>query len=225
MSDTEQRGDITRTFAEIARALLAAETVDRTLQRIVNLAVGTVGGCDYAGVSIVQPGGEITTPAATHDNVARCDELQYEFGEGPCVSAIWDRETFESDDLKEEKRWPRWAPQAVELGACSLISFRLFVHEDTLGALNLYAGTRCAFDDIDRDTGVIFAAHASVALSGAQRQARHDSEIVVAKATGMLMGARGIGSAQALELLHRAAIRTNSKLADVAERFVERREP
>ncbi len=145
MTNTEPPQDIARAFAEIARTLLVAETVDETLQQVVHLAVDTVEGCDNCGVSIVQLDGGITTPAATSDSVAKCDELQYEFGEGPCVSAIWEQQTFESDDLTQERRWPQWAPRAVELGANSLVSFRLFVNGNTLGALNLYAEKPRAF--------------------------------------------------------------------------------
>lgn len=223
MPKTEPPADLTRIFSDIARTFLDARTVDETLDRVVHLAVRTVDSCDFAGVSIVQRGGDITTPAASHHHAAECDELQYEFAEGPCVSAIWKQETFESDDLSQERRWPKWAPRAVELGAASLVSYRLFVKQDTLGALNLYAGKPRAFDEVDRETGVIFASHAAVALAGARRQAQLDAAIVVAKATGMLMGRRGITSEQATEVLRRAALRTNSKLSEIAERIVGQR--
>ncbi len=223
MPKTELPSDLTRTFSDIARTFLAAETVDETLDRTVHLAVETIESCDFAGVSIVQLGGEITTPAASHDKAAECDELQYQFREGPCVSAIWDQETFESEDLTQERRWPKWAPRAVEVGAASLVSYRLFVKQDTLGALNLYAGKPRAFDDVDRETAVIFASHAAVALSGAQRMERMDGAVVAAKAAGMLMGRRGITSEQAMDVLRRAALQTNSKLSEVAERIVNQR--
>ncbi len=205
--------------------LLAVETVDETLKRLVEFAVEAVEGCDNCGVSIVQLGGDITTPVATSHSVTRCDELQYEFGEGPCLSAIWEQQTFESDDLMQERRWPQWVPRAVELGAHSLVSFRLFVKGDTLGALNLYAGKPRAFDDLDRAVGAILASHGAIALAGAQRKERYEGAVVVAKATGMLMERRGITSAQALELLQRAAIRTDTRLQKVAERFVGRHDP
>ncbi len=218
MQTREPPGEVTRTFAEIARMLFDAESVDQTLQRIVHLAAETVEGCDYAGVSFVERGGEINTPVATHPVVAGCDGLQYEFGEGPCLSAIWEKQTFESEDLTRERRWPRWSPRAVELGAGSMMSFRLFVKESTLGALNLYAGRPGAFDDVDREMGLIFASHAAIALSGAVRQAQLDAAIVVGKAMGMLMERGGITSEQAFDLLQRAAERTSLKLREVAER-------
>jgi GAF domain-containing protein len=224
MQKKEAPGDIAKVFAEIAQTLLGADTVDETLRQIVHLAVGTVDGCDSAGVSIVEIGGAIATPAATNESVAKCDQLQQDLGEGPSVSVIWERQTFQSDDLTKEGRWPEWVPRAVELGMASLISFRLFVRENTLGALNLYSGVPRAFDDVDCEMGVIFASHAAVALLGAQRQARSDGAVVVAKATGMLMGTRSITSDQALEVLRRAAIRTNTRLQEVAERFVGRRD-
>ncbi len=225
MPDKEPPGELTRSFAEISRQLFDAETVEETLRRVVHLAAETVDGCDYAGVSIVQREGDITTPVASDRVVARCDALQYEFGEGPCVSAIWKEQTFESEDLTQEGRWPQWSPRAVELGAASMVSFRLFVKEDTLGALNLYARRPRAFDDIDRETGLIFASHAAIALSGAMKQARLNAAIVVAKAMGMVMARGNMSSEQALEVLRRAADRMNIRLQEVAERVVERREP
>lgn len=225
MATRDQPADLTSVFADIARTLLAAETVEETLARVVRLATETVEGCDYAAVSVVHADAGITTPAASHDIGAQCDALQYELQEGPCVGSIWERQTFESEDLAQETRWPRWGPRAVALGVASLISFRLFVQDDTLGALNLYAGRPRAFDDVDRATGAIFASHAAVALSGAQRQAKLDRATVIAKATGMLMERRSITAEQAFDVLQRAAQRMNVRLRDVAEGVVERQRP
>ena len=225
VTSTGEPDELSGAFSQIAPALLSAETVDELLERVVGLAVETVNACDYAAVSVVEMGGGISTPAASDDVAARCDALQYEFGEGPCVSAIWERQTFESEDLSVEERWPQWAPRAVAVGASSLMSFRLFVKANTLGALNLYARTPRSFDDIDRAAGAIFASLAAVALAGAQRQERFDGAIVIAKATGMLMERRGITSDQALDVLTRAARQLEVKVQEVAERVVQRRRP
>ncbi|MBA2751172.1 MAG: ANTAR domain-containing protein, partial [Actinobacteria bacterium] len=40
---------------------------------------------------------------------------------------------------------------------------------------------------------------------------------------GMLMGRRGITSEQAMDILRRAALHTNSKIQEVAERLVSQR--
>ena len=50
------------------------------------------------------------------------------------------------------------------------MAIRLFVEEDTMGALNLYSTVPDAFDDSDVALGAVFAVHASVAMSAARRQ-------------------------------------------------------
>lgn len=80
-----------RELASVARELLAEGTVQHTLDRIVQLAVSTIPGCDDAGVSLLTPGG-IRTPAATSQVVRDADAPQYETGQGPCINATRQRE-------------------------------------------------------------------------------------------------------------------------------------
>ena len=223
MPETTYPGEVLRAFAEVARRLAAAKTVDDTLRAVVHLAEATIPGCEYAGVSLVDAGGgatRVATQVATHDVVSRCDASEYELGEGPCLETVWEHDILHSQDLAEERRWPNWAPRAVELGVASLLSFPLFTAERTLGTLNLYSREPNAFDDADREIGVVFAAHAAVALSGAQDQARIDAASVVNQAMGMLMERRDISSAQALDILRRAAQRLEVRLHEMAERVV-----
>ena len=67
-----------------------------------------------------------------------------------CLDAIKDHEVFQTGDLAGEERWPSFATRAhEETGICSIVSIRLFVEEDTMGALNLYATRLDAFDETD----------------------------------------------------------------------------
>ncbi len=63
-------------------------------------------------VSIVQ-GRDILTPARSDDVVRRGHALQYQFDEGPCLDSVRCHATVISQDLRQEKRWPRWAPRVV----------------------------------------------------------------------------------------------------------------
>lgn len=54
----------------------AEPSAQATLQKMVDLAVATVAGCDHAGVSIVQGGG-FATPAASSDVPIQVDRIQY----------------------------------------------------------------------------------------------------------------------------------------------------
>src|SRR5688500_10452478 len=139
---SETRDDLmglAQTFSDVARALADKGDVRQTLGRIVHLAVATLDSCDYAGISFVE-GRTITSPASSDEIPRVVDAIQSEVGEGPCLDAIREHAVFQTGDLAAEARWPLFATRAhAETGIQSILAVRLFVEEDTLGALNLYA--------------------------------------------------------------------------------------
>ena len=212
------------TVADVARALLGQADVQQTLQKIVDLAVEMIEGCDYAGITFLK-GGKGTTPAASDDVPRTVDVIQFETGEGPCLSAIREHEVFESPDLRLEDRWPIFAPRANrETGVSSMLCFRLFVAGDTLGALNLYSKAVDAFDDHSRTVGLVFAAHAAIALSTAIHEEQMDEALqsrdLIGQAKGILMAREGVNADQAFDMLRRASQRLNIKLRDIAGQMV-----
>ncbi|HET7719043.1 MAG TPA: GAF and ANTAR domain-containing protein [Acidimicrobiales bacterium] len=223
---TYQGGGSADAFAEMARALLAEDDVQHTLQKICDLAVETIDGCDHAGISFLK-GRKVDTPAASDDVPRMVDAIQYEVSEGPCLDAIRDHEVFETGDLGREDRWPHFASRAQrETGITSMLCFRLFVEGDTIGALNLYSKAGNAFGEESRTVGLVFAAHAAVALSSAihdeQMEEALQSRDLIGQAKGILMAREGITADQAFDMLRRASQRLNVKLRDVAGGIVER---
>ena len=215
--------ELARTFAELARSLLAEESVQETLLRICTSAVATLHGCDHAGVSLVEKR-QITTPASSDDLPAQVDAIQYEVDEGPCLDAIREHQIFGTDDLAEEQRWPRFSRRAAEeTGVHSMLCFRLFTEEETIGALNLYSKEIAAFDEADCDIGAVFAAHAAVAMAGAREHEQMQEGIrhrdVIGQAKGILMAREGVDEDRAFEILVQASKRTHVKLRDLAERI------
>jgi len=215
----------TETFAEIARDLLAEENVQQTLQKIVDLAVETIDGCDHAGISFLK-NKKVDTPAASDDVPRKVDAIQYETSEGPCLDAIRDHEVFETGDLGAESRWPQFSGRAQrETGITSMLCFRLFVEGGTLGALNLYSKAADAFDEGSRTVGLVFAAHAAVALSTAIHEEQMDEALqsrdLIGQAKGILMAREGVSAKEAFDMLRRASQRLNVKLRDVAGQMVE----
>lgn len=217
---------LAQVFADMARDLDTRSTVEDTLDGIVRSAVATLDGCDHAGISLVQKGREITTPASTDPLVVSVDEAQYQHSEGPCLSAIWDREqrTFVVGDLSVDGRWPAFAESAVELGVRSMMSFQLFSGHNVLGALNLYSGKPEAFDDHTREMGDVLAAHAAVALAGSLKIAHLSRGIqtrqLIGEACGILMERHRLTSQQAFQLMSQASQDMNVKLRDIAEQVV-----
>lgn len=159
--------DDARAFAVIARALQSEGTAQEVLQRIVDLGPELIEGCEEAGITTVVAG-RMTTPATSGPGPIAVDRIQYETNQGPCLDALRKHAVFVTDDLTTEIRWPLFASRAAkETGVHSMLSFRLFVDQDTFGSLNLYATSRAAFGPLAIATGGVFAAHAAVALSSA----------------------------------------------------------
>jgi GAF domain-containing protein len=207
-------------LTEVA-ALLDAGSVHETLQRTVDLAVKTIPGCEHAGVSIVHRS-KIATPAASDAVPLRVDAIQYEVGEGPCLNAIAESQTFLTDDLGHETRWPKFSARALqETGVTSMLAFRLFARGHTLGALNLYSTERVAFGEEAQEIGVLFATLAATALAAAQTEeglrVAIRSRDVIGQAKGILMERHRITDDQAFEMLGRASNRLNVRVAAVAE--------
>jgi transcriptional regulator with GAF, ATPase, and Fis domain len=223
MADDPDVG-LAEVFGEIARTLLAEHDAQATLEKIVHLAVETIDGCEHAGITMIRRG-SITSPASSDEIPAIVDQIQSESGEGPCVDAIKDHEVFQTGRLSQETRWPEFARRAhSESGIESILSFRLFAQEDTLGALNLYSARPDAFDDHDVAIGAVFASHAAVAWSTSQAignlEAGMATRQLIGTATGILMARQDVSQTEAFDMLRRASQRLNIKLRVIAERIV-----
>ena len=208
-------------FGEVARQLVSEHLVPATLQRIVELAVEHLEACEYAGITTIEAG-RISSPASSHDVPRIVDTIQAEVGEGPCVDAIIEQQVFITGDLLSERRWPQFARRAhQETGVTSILSIRLFVEQDTMGALNLYSTEADAFDETDVALAAVFATHAAVAMSTARREANLErkaaSRDLIGRAKGIVMALRHVSDDEAFALLREASQRLNVKLSAVAQ--------
>ena len=206
----------------------AEPTIEATLQRIVDFAAENIEGCDAAGILLVDRH-EIVVGVWSNDLVHHIERMEYDLGEGPCLDAIWEQPIFESPDLQDHvAQWPNFAREALEAGIQSMVGFRLFVDEDTLGALDLYGYERGAFDESSRAIGRVLASHAAMALGGAQihqddldtvsglREALVTRD-VIGQAKGILMATRHIDADAAFQLLVRTSQTQGVKVRDIAE--------
>lgn len=217
---------VAETFATVARTLAEFhDDLQSALDKIVHLAVENLDACEFAGISLVEKG-KITSAASSNDVPRKVDQIQSEVGEGPCIDAIKEHEVFQTGELKKDGRWPNFSQRAHdETGISSVVGFRLFVEDDTMGALNLYSTAPDAFDDSDVALGSVFAVHASVAMSAARREEslekKADTRDVIGRAKGILMARSGATDEQAFEMLKRASQRMNVKLRDIATRIAD----
>jgi GAF domain-containing protein len=213
-----------RDFAEIAKALHATSSELPTVQRVVEMAVETVEGCHFAGVSLRHGNGRVDTPACTHELVAAADALQYELQEGPCLDAIRADELYVVEDLARDPRWPHWGPKAAALGFGGILSVRLATAQGIVGALNLYSRELAAFDDDAVQVAYVYAAHAANALWASHEveglRTAMRSRHLIGMAQGVLMERHGLTEESSFEVLRRYSQIHNVKLRDVATQLL-----
>ena len=217
-----------RQLADAARSMQDKTGTQEMLDEAVQVATEIIDGCDLAGMSIVNPRG-IDTPAGSGDALKRLDSLQFELKEGPCFDALHTYEIVLARDLATDARWPSWGPRvANEIGVGSIVSYRLFTADDTLGAMNLYSLRTDAFDTEDVHNGGALAAHVAVALAEAQNVTHLETAInvrtVIGRAEGILMERFDLSPTQAFAVLRRVSQDRNIKLNRVAEELVRTRE-
>ncbi|MEJ2870666.1 GAF and ANTAR domain-containing protein [Actinomycetospora sp. OC33-EN08] len=233
-------GPLAEQFVTLGQSLCSSpveDGVQGVLERIVH-AARDITGADVVSVTL-RDGDGFTTPVETDPVASKADAVQYEFTEGPCVEATLDAGIgyAASGDLGRDTRWLSFGPAAAELGLHAVFATGMFPGEDArprLGALNYYSRRVGGLDDVDRDTALLLATHAAVALKGAQAVEAAElrasqlkeavqSRDVIGQAKGILMERRGLSADDAFDTLRRTSQELNIKLRDLAATLASRR--
>ena len=215
---------------QLSGLVLRDETLETTLQRIVEVAARAVDG--VMGVSItLKKGANPYTAVATAPEVQAIDEREYAVDEGPCISAMDTGELQVLDDTATETRWPKFTQVCREEGLGSSLGVPLKVGSETYGAMNLYAVVPHAFDAAAIDAATLLAEQAGVALANTrtyseasdkvrQLQEALDTRVIIEQAKGVLMATERVDADAAFERLKTRSQRTNRKLRLVADEVV-----
>lgn len=212
----------------LASTLADITETDDAIDKIVSVAVETVGTA-FGGITLIHENGQrFETVGQTHQSVADADRLQYELREGPCVDAALASKSFASANLADDPRWPQWGPAVSALGFHSVLSSEIHGRGTRIGALNLYGAPDTDFSEDDFDLAQGFAHQASVVLSFVLHEHELlqaiDTSSVVGQAEGILMQRFKIGPRTASILLRRYALNTGAELRDLAEYVVQTRD-
>jgi GAF domain-containing protein len=228
-------GELAVVAARMSGLLLSRETVDSVLELIVSLAATTISAAAGAGVTLVDEDGSPATTSASGPLVREADDLQYEFGEGPCLAALAESAPMRVDDLVTERRWPRWCAAAADAGLRSVLTTPLVTEDRCQGAIKIYATTPGAFGPSDEHTLAKFADRAAVLVANARAyerasllstQFRHtlrDRDLIT-MAKGVLMGREGLGEDAAFDRLLSLARAQGRSPAEAAMDLVTPRE-
>lgn len=234
MTDTgnERPPDPTDALERLGRMSLRELSMDSLLQTVADLAKSVMPGSPEASVTLLVKG-RPTTVVSTGELATRLDETQYERGHGPCLHAARTGELTEIADTRRHHRWHDYTARAAEHGNLSSLSIPLAIEADdqVSGALNIYARSADAFDEVSRAVATKFGPYAAVATGNlyAYQSARDladnlqtalESRAVIDQAKGILIERYKLTADQAFQLLARASMSTNRKLRDVADHLV-----
>jgi GAF domain-containing protein len=217
--------DAAKAIAAAARTINHSRSLGETLQTIAEVARESVPGFDHVGISQIHKNGEVETKAAAGDLVHRLDEIQYSLSEGPCVDSLHDSDVVLAPNIRYDQRWPRYVPQAVELGLKSQMAVKLYLDsEGTIGGINFYSTSSDELHPEAEALADVFAAHSAIALGHAHEretlnEALH-SRKVIGQAIGILMERFQMNEDRAFAFLVRASSHSNIKLRAIAEEVV-----
>lgn len=228
--------DLQASLAELAGLMTSTLTLQDLLTRVAESAARAVPGADGAGITLLRldlPENRVQALAASAPFVSTIDRLQYDvLNEGPCITAALERRTVQSGSLGGEPMWPRFGPRVGRLGVHSVLSLPLLLPDQVIGAINVYAHAKDAFDEHAAQLGELFAAPAAVAVHNAQilaqaltlatqLQAALATRPVIDQAVGILRARSGGTAEEAFGRLRAISQNENTKLAVVAEHIVD----
>lgn len=222
---------LTESLERLAGTLLSEETLDTIMELVAQLARASLSKADAVGVTLLRDG-EIYTANYSDETARRIDGIQYDNGEGPCLTSLVEQRVVHLGSIAEETRWPAFVRAALEAGISSILSMPLQAKSKVSGAINFYSREPGFFDEAQRRSAERFARQASVLLANASDYtdaARLNKNLqealktrdVIGQAKGILMMSRNCDPDAAFEILKSISQETNIKLRDVAEGIVD----
>ncbi|VDR31997.1 Signal transduction protein containing GAF and PtsI domains [Arthrobacter agilis] len=165
---TSPMEDLTVVFARLKGLLLTEAKAGLAVEDLAEAIKKSIPGSLGAGVSLMDDQGRRRSTGYTDDVVAAADELQYELGQGPCLTAWAAESTVQIDDVQADERWPLWRQAVADLPLRSTLSTALLHDGTSIGALKIYSPLPAAFSAQDRKQLILLATPAATLLGSAQ---------------------------------------------------------
>jgi GAF domain-containing protein len=172
------------------------------------------------------------TVASSSEHAQSMDEIQYAYGDGPCMTASREQVTVHIPDLENSSRWPQYAANVLKHGVRSILAVPFRLEGETRAALNLYSHRPRRFEGRVLKLAEDFVAQTSMGLRLAVRFAHYseaaanlkaalESRTAIDMAVGIIMAQNRCSQDDAFEILKAASSARNIKLHNVATAIVE----
>jgi hypothetical protein len=188
-----------------------------------------------AGLTFILDGRPQGTLGVSDERSRMVEELQFTYGEGPCVDADRTRRTVSEPRLVQAaSRWPAFGPEALQAGVEAVFAIPLQLGNASYGALDLYRDTpgRLAAGELadaraiaDGAIVMMLALQGSSVPGALTPALEHmtDHRSMVHQAAGMITVQLDMSIEEALVALRARAFRTGTSIAELAADVVARR--
>jgi hypothetical protein len=222
---------VARTVAELRATLPRAGDLLAGLQRVTE-ATRTVVGVDGTGLTLAHEDGRPRWVAVSDAAMELLEQVQHDFGEGPCLAAFAEDRVVAVEDLRSERVWERLAAVVAQLRVCGVLSVPVRLASQPVGTLDVYATQPRAWTPTEVEAlgalAVVTAELVSTAVELANREVEVaqlrralGSRVWIEQAKGVLAATGGVGPDAAFQQLRKQARSSSRKLADLAREVVQ----
>jgi GAF domain-containing protein len=226
-----EEGDLAESLAGLSNLLTGHRPLRDTLTFIAEYAVQAIPGADGAGLTMLEAD-RAQTVVASAEFVHAVDDVQYSLGEGPCLLAVSSQQTQTSGSLGGDRRWPRFGPRIGRMGVHSVLSLPLLLPDQVVGAMNVYAHAKNAFDADAIRVGEMFARPAAASVHNAQVLAQSQrlagqlgealtNRAIIDQALGIIRSRTGAGADEAFDRLRTMSQTQHRKVWEVSQALVD----
>ena len=226
-----REGLLARTLVELADTLVADFDVVELLTRLADRCVDVLDVAT-AGLMLVGPDGDLRVMASSSEAMRVLELFELQAKEGPCLDCYRSGKPIMSSDLaRVDRRWPRFAAEALAGGFRSVHALPMRLRGTVIGALNLFrvepgemrpAEVDAAQALADVATIAILQHRASLEAQVVNQQLAHalNSRVVIEQAKGMVAERQDLSMEQAFYALRKHARDHNLRLVEVAEAVI-----
>jgi GAF domain-containing protein len=222
--------DVHRAMKQLGELRFGSTAIDDAMDQIVR-TTHAIFDVDGAGLMLVDSEQQLRSVAVSDERFRHLEQLQIDHDEGPCVAAFENKELVCVEDLRDEARWPRFGPAALDRGVRAVLASPIPYNQQAIGVVGVISQDRrpwspegelalLAFTDL---AALLIASMLQAQQQGelaTQLQGALTSRAIIEQAKGVIIAQQRLHPHEAYRQLRDRARHERRKLADVAAEII-----
>jgi hypothetical protein len=215
--------------------LLDTQDVQDFLDELARFSAESMSGPRgqiYCGITLLRHRSAATV-ASSSEHAQAVDEIQYQFGDGPCLHSCREGVLVHVPDFALDTEFPDYNDTVLRNGIRSVLAVPFDLPgADARAGLNLYSEKPNVFDHGAVESAVSYVRQASKGLrlavllaqrndNAANMKRAMESRTIIDTAVGIIIAQNRCSQEDAINLIKSASSTRNLKLRDVAAAIVE----